>query len=300
MSQCFVGREHKSILTLLSTQSAEPIKFSYFVDEKVDDNYELNHLIINNSTFSDVGFKNTKALQCDFSFCTFIGCYFRGANFQQVKFQSCQFVDCKFEHATFIGCDFQYAEFDKCYIPYSIMKSNLPHERENINHTLCRSLSIQCLQLGAVEDYQQFLFEERKAGETHAIRKLLHSSNSYYSKYSFLEGIEGLLFYMRSKISKYLWGYGEKMGVLLRNILLVILSYALSYIPVANKIIANPISDKSFFSALYLSACTFFSGNISLVQVNSRLQLLMLSEHILGAILVGFFGAALFRQINRR
>lgn len=308
MDQYFIDRTHKKLLELAAQNPKDKIEFAYFVDEKIDhkhdrtddDATDLSHLIINNSTFSNIGFKKTKALQCDFSFCVFINCYFKWADFQQVKFQSCEFINCNFEYATFVGCDFQYAEFSGCYIPYTAIKSNLPHERENINRSLCRTLSIQCLQLGAVEDYKQFLFEERNAGEIHAIRKLFHSSTSYYKKYSLLDGLEGLLYYMRSKISKYLWGYGEKMGVLVRNIILVILAYAAVYFPSVSTIVENPVSGDRFLSAVYLSTCTFFSGNIDLQQLNSTLQMVILSEHVLGAILVGFFGAALFRQINRR
>lgn len=300
MNHYFVGREHKRLADLVAQGSKDIVEFAYFVDEKIDDQPGLGHLIINNSTFSNIGFKKAKAHQCDFSFCVFINCYFKWAELQQVKFQSCEFIGCNFEHASFIGCDFQYAEFSGCFIPYAAIKANLPHERENINRSLCRTLSIQCLQLGAVEDYKQFLFEERNAGEIHAIRKLFHSCKSYYNKYSLLDGLEGLIYFTRSKISKYLWGYGERMAVLLRNIVLIIFAYAVSYFPVANSILENPISKNRFLSALYLSTCTFFSGNIDLVNLSPTWQMVILSEHIGGAILVGFFGAALFRQINRR
>lgn len=301
MGQYFVERTHKKLTVLAARVPKDNVALAYFVDEKIDNKTALSHLVINNSTFSNIGFKGTKIHQCDFSFCVFINCYFKWAELQQVKFQSCEFIGCNFEHATFIGCDFQYAEFSGCYIPYSAIKDNLPHERENINRALCRTLSIQCLQLGAVDDYKQFLFEERHAGEIHAIRKLFHpSASSYYNKYSLLDGLEGLLYYFRSKLSKFLWGYGEKMGVLLRNIVIVILAYAVYYSPSVSTIVKSPVSGNGFISAVYLSTCTFFSGNIDLQSLNSTLQMVILSEHVLGAVLVGFFGAALFRQINRR
>lgn len=308
MDQYFIGRTYKKLEELAVQHPKDKVELAYFVDEKIDhknnnadDATDLSHLVINNSTFSNIGFKRTKVLQCDFSFCVFINCYFKWADLQQVKFQSCEFINCNFEHASFVGCDFQYAEFSGCYIPYAAIKSNLPHERENINRSLCRTLSIQCLQLGAVDDYKQFLFEERNAGEIHAIRKLFHSSStSYYNKYSFLDGIEGLLYYLRSKLSKFLWGYGERMGVLLRNIILVILAYAVYYLPSITAIVKDPISDIDFLSAVYLSTCTFFSSQVDLFQLDSTLQLVILSEHIFGAVLVSFFCAALFRQINRR
>ena len=296
MDHYFVGRTKNDLSEVVASNKVE---YAYFVDEQIDEKRTLDHLVITNSTFSNIGFKRSNISLCDFSFCVFINCYFKRAQLHQIKFQSCEFINCNFEGATFIGCDFQYAEFDGCFIPFSAMEDNLPHEKENLNGALCRALSIQCLKLGAVEDYKHYLFEERKAGEIHAIRKLFHPSGSYYSKYSFFDGIEGLLYYLRSKASKFLWGYGEKMGVLVRNIILVILGYAAAYM--FN--IQNMLQGKSkydCFAAVYLSACTFFSASIDLLQQSSLWQLLLLSEHILGAILVGFFGAALFRQINRR
>ena len=296
MDHYFVGRTKQDLSTVVA---ANKVEYAYFVDEQIDEKLDLDHFVITNSTFSNIGFKRSNISQCDFSFCVFINCYFKRAQLHQVKFQSCEFINCNFEGATFVGCDFQYAEFDGCFIPFAAMEDNLPHEKENLNGALCRALSIQCLKLGAVEDYKQYLFEERKAGEIHAIRKLFHKSNSYYSKYSFFDGVEGLLYYLRSKGSKFLWGYGEKMGVLVRNIILVILGYAAAY--AFN--IQNMLQGKTkydCFAAIYLSSCTFFSANVDVLKQSSLWQLLLLSEHILGAILVGFFGAALFRQINRR
>ena len=298
MNHYFVGRALSKLDGILPSQKVEQV---YFANEKIDTKNTLSHLLINNSTFSNMGFKQTIAEQCDFSFCVFIDCYFKRATLNQVKFQSCKFINCNFEGATFIGCDFQYAEFEGCYIPYAAMKDNLPHTRENINGALCRALSIECLNLGAIEDYKLYLFEERNAGEIHAIRKLFHPSEStYYKKYSFFDGLEGLLYFIRSKISKYLWGYGEKMSVLLRNILLVVLIYAIPYSLRIDSIVVQQISSYKYLSALYLSACTFFSADVAVLPLSTFWQMLLLSEHIVGAILVGFFGAALFRQINRR
>ena len=180
------------------------------------------------------------------------------------------------------------------------MKSNLPHGQENLCADICRNLSMQCLNLGAIEDYKAYLFEEKAAGETHAIKKLFHKSNSYYSKYSLFEGLEGLFVFLRSKISKFLWGYGEKMGALLRNIAIVILSYSCIYFYNAKYITWNSMFANNTISALYLSACSFFSVDNQCCFNSQFLQCVQLSEHIIGLILMGFFGAALFRQINRR
>lgn len=94
-------------------------------------------------------------------------------------------------------------------------------------------------------------------------------------------------------------GLWRENGDLVRNIILVVLGYAVAYaFNIQNMLQGKPQYD--YLAAMYLSACTFFSANIDLLQQSPLWQLIILSEHIVGAVLVGFFGAALFRQINRR
>lgn len=87
------------------------------------------------------------------------------------------------------------------------------------------------------------------------------------------------------------------MGVLLRNIVVIIVAYGLLYLQKTKNIIEGGTVLSKFLSSLYLSASTFFSAGNQDVPV---LQTLQLSEHVIGLVLMGFFGAALFRQINRR
>ena len=73
MDHYFIGRERKTLTDLVKQGSTNKVELAYFVDEKiddkvgekVDDKFVLTHLIINNSTFSNIGFKKTKAQQCD-------------------------------------------------------------------------------------------------------------------------------------------------------------------------------------------------------------------------------------------
>ena len=296
MQQYFVGKTEMQVSDLVAG-SNNTFKDKIFANERVDSDWNKSQLNISNSTFAKMGLRESKFTQCDLSFCVFIDCYFKKAFFDQTKFVSCIFINCNFDMATFLDCDFRYATFNGCFIPYGQMRSNLPHSQENLCADICRNLSMQCLDHGAIDDYKAYLFEEKAAGEIHAIRKLFHRKNSYYSKYNLLEGIEGLFVFLRSKISKYLWGYGEKMGVLLRNIVVIIVAYGLLYLQKTKNIIEGGTVLSKFLSSLYLSASTFFSAGNQDVPV---LQTLQLSEHVIGLVLMGFFGAALFHQINRK
>lgn len=280
--------------------SQDRIDDKIFANERADASWDKAHLRVSNSTSAKMGFRDSKFRQCDLSFCVFIDCYFKKTFFDQTKLVGCIFINCNFDMASFVSCDFRYATFNNCFIPYEQIKMNLPHGEENLCSDICKNLSAQCLKLGEIENYKAFLFEERAAGEVHSIRKLFHSNNSYYSKYSLWDGINGLFDFLRSKVSKYLWGYGEKMGALLRSIIITILIYGAFFTYQINNISSPTFSYPKWASAIYLSACNFFSVSTDFVLKTESLRIVGLSEHIIGAVLMGFFVAALFRQINRR
>lgn len=299
MDQYFSGRTHIRT-SYLCESDPTLIENKVFSNERVDDKWKKSHLRINNSTFAKMGFKGSVFTQCDLKFCTFIDCYFRQAMFTLVDFTSCVFINCSFDKAEFNGCDFKYASFTNCFIPYSEMKKNLP-VWGNVCSELCRNLSLQCLALGSVQNYRDYLFEERASDEKHAFRKLFHSSSDpHYQSYNFLDGLTGLLTFIRSRLSRFIWGYGEQICAVIRSMLLVIFLFACIFYICRDQIIFEGCSYTAFLSAFYLSACNFFSFVGSGVFQTAPLQLLGLSEYILGVILIGFLVAALFRQINKR
>lgn len=280
------------------------IKDYIFSNEKLDDNGKIQDSTIKNSTFSEIGLKNSKISQCDFSFCVFIDCYFKNTEIKRVNFTGCKFINCIFSGSklTFENCDFKYAIFENCYIPYDKMKENLPPEEENLRSALCRNLSIQCSLQGDYDNYKLYLFEDRKAGEVHEIRKLFHKTGSYYDKkFNFLEGIAGLFNFLRSKISKHLWGYGERMTTLVRNIILIIALFGILYFTIPNCIqIENHTTSISFPNAIFLSITSFFNVSSNVLFLGCWGKVLWITENVFGVILIGFFITALFKRINRK
>ena len=156
----------------------------------------------------------------------------------------------------------------------------------------------ECQRKGYAEKIIKYTLELAKEMGYSSV--LITGNPDYYKKYGFFDGIDGLLSFIRSKISKFLWGYGEKMGVLLRNMLLIIVLYATAYFFHSEQILKVGISKYPVISALFYSACTFFSMNVEIGTLSAEWKVITLSEHILGTVLVSLFAAALFRQINRR
>lgn len=301
MEQYFGGHSTEKLYAL-TDQNSDNVEMEnkLFINERIDDKWNKTHLKIHNSTFAKIGFRKSKFKLCDLSFCVFIDCYFKRASFEQINFISCIFINCNFDMARFSNCDFRYATFENCYIPFSQMYSNLPHGQENLCADICKNLSMQCLKQGMVEDYKAYLFEERASGEIHSWKKMFHENDSYYARYNFFDGLKGMGECARSKASKFVWGYGERMSVLLRNMLIAVSAYAAVYFLSWDNIIWDSLSSNRIISALYFSACNFFSVSTETAMKTQMLQFIGLSEHIIGLIFMGFFGAALFRQINRR
>lgn len=300
MQQYFEGKSKKNIKQVVSakTQSTNLgrvyLKDILFVNERID-TYKIDSCVILHSTFANMGFKNTSFIRNDFSHCTFIDCYFKSSSIIQNNFTGCRFINCTFDGPLLVisDCVFKYATFDGCYIPFEIMKSNLPENEENLCADLCRNLSLQCLALGEISDYSKYYFKQRHAEETHEIRKLIHVSGSYYDKkYNFFEGIAGLFNFLRSKMSRYLWGYGEKISPLLLNILIIIALYSLIYF-----FVLTPIG---YDMAISVSICSFFNIS-SFAQFDyEKINALIISEGIVGLLFTGLLVTAIFRRINRR
>lgn len=55
MNQYFIGRTSKNLADLIKSNYKDATTYAYFVDEKIDEKQRLNHLVINNSTFSNIG-----------------------------------------------------------------------------------------------------------------------------------------------------------------------------------------------------------------------------------------------------
>ena len=272
-------------------------------NKKINDvRFSLNGLSILNSTFAKMGFRETGFAHLNLSYTVFIDCYFRNAKFENVDFTGCTFINCNFEGVTLISCNFMYAKFENCYIEFEKMKPNLP-SHHNLRWKLCINLSIESLKSGQDEDYRKYFYAEKEASEQHNIHKLLYKSDKYYEKYSVIEGIIGFLKFIQSKANKYLWGYGERLDILIRNILGVILGFGILYYlsgPVFKENGFHIQKEIGFWDSLYVSACNFFTITSDYTTSRPGMRLLTAVEGFIGIILMGFFIAALFRYINRR
>lgn len=296
MEQYFIGKSQQKFESISKENITQEI---YFANERFNKKTYSN-LLINYCTFSGMGFKACKFKQIDFSHCTFINCHFSWAQFEDVNFVDCRFINCNFGDITLIACDFRYAKFDGCYIQYRHLKPNLP-AHPNQRRELTRNLAIECLNMGDADEYRFYYFEERKASEEHFWKTFIREEEWYKNKYGNWEAISGLAKLFRSKISKYLWGYGESVSSLLAFIGIIILMFSLLYYNLTSSFIKNSvIVSLNYAESLSFSISNFFSISTDFISNDKLCLTLSIAEHVIGLVLTGFLVAALFRSINRR
>lgn len=295
MQQYFEGRE------LSKSDIIEPqieVESKIFANERKDSKWATNHTIIHYSTFAKMGFLKSSFKNDDLRFNVFIDCYFKRALFEDVNFTGSIFINCNFDEATIVNCIFEYCKFEGCIIEYKYLKESLSN-RANLRWEICKNMSLECLKLGNEIDYRKYFFEEKKASEEYYFKKFWHKGKEqYYFKYNWVDQITGLGNFLLSKINKLLWGYGEKLSVLIFNMVLVIVIFTIVYYTKVTVIEDGSTMTVPF--ALYMSLCNFFTVTCDYTSVELNYKMYSVIEGGIGITLMGFFVAALFRYINKR
>jgi hypothetical protein len=273
-----------------------------FYNERKPKDYEITGLKINQSTFLNLGLKISNINNCDLSHCVFVDCYFKYSKMINVNFTNCKFINCNFEDVNLISCTFDYASFQECCIDYDKIKASLP-KSSNLKWRLCTNMAIESLRLGNDVQFRRFFFAEKEASEEHYLSMFKKDDKYYKNHYSSWQSFQGLLKFFSSKLSKYLWGYGEKISYLVLNMALVITAFAITYYFSGNifKINGSPeLVNLSVIDCFYVSICNFVTITSDITTSNHYVRNLTAIEGFFGVILMGFFVAALFRFINRR
>ena len=173
-------------------------------------------------TFVDASFKGTTLQDCQFLHCTFLGCYFRRATLKNCTFTGCRFYDCQFPYIRLHSCDFRYSQFKSCQVPFSEMEDSLPHP-PNLREQLCRNLATQSAAIGLSNETRRYRRLEVAAREEHLWKGVTSESDWYKSHFPIQRKVRALFSLFLSKLNGWLWGYGESLAVLLRNLMLAVL-----------------------------------------------------------------------------
>ena len=265
-----------------------------FSDARLDDK-EIGDVNYRHCTFVDASFKGATLQDCQFLHCTFLGCYFRRTTLKNCTFTGCRFYDCQFPYVSLHTCDFKYSLFKSCQVLFSEMEHSLP-SAPNLREQLCRNLAIQSADLGLSDETRRYRRLEVEAREEHLWNGITGESEWYIAHFTgrrFRAGCQWML----SKMNCWLWGYGERLIVLLRNLLLVVVVvFPFLYWLLAD-LTRNDGASLDLWDYLYFSAVNALPvGVSSTISASGWIGYsLVVVEAIFGSVTLALFAAYVFR-----
>lgn len=253
-------------------------------------------------TFANVSFKEVKISQVHFLNCVFLACYFRKTDFEETSFAGCKFVDCDFPKVAVRGCDFRYCKFSGCFLTYAEIRHSLPQE-PNLREDLARNLSVEATARGFPSEARLFRMCAIRSKEEHLEAAFKGESDWYRQHFDILRRIGAFFGFSFSVLNRYLWGYGEKAFVLVRNfLLLAFLVFPLMFHFVRDSL-RGPSGDAVTTAGLvYYSLQNILPGraDFGVRATDQHAQAIAGVESVIGVIMFSLFASYLFRWILRR
>ncbi|BCN32012.1 pentapeptide repeat-containing protein [Anaeromicropila herbilytica] len=293
MYQYYIGKEEKTFEEIYKSIDNNNLIFSNDSFEPQNANATLN---FNRCTFSMVSFHNIEFDISNFSFCVFIGCYFKSSKFSRINFKNCTFIDCGFYDTMFENFEFFYSEWNNSYIKFENIKNSIPSEY-NYRKKFCKTMAINCIKAGNMDEYKKYFFESMRAKELNYKAIILREEKYYKDNYSNFDSIRYSVKFMFSKISGLVWGYGERISNVIYSIIVVLLIYAGIYY--CTNDITN-VKNINLESSIYLSIASFFNINIGYNFNSINLKVISITEYVFGLVFIGMVVTYLFRYIDSR
>ena len=273
-----------------------------FVSERLDGE-SLSNGRFQHCTFVNLSFKDATLNAFKFLNCVFINCYFRRTTLKNCTIIGCKFTDCDFPKIGLVACDLRYIRFHGCVPPFENMRSALPDE-PNLRSDICRNLAIESSKLGLRGDARLYRTEEMVARENHLIKAVLGESDWYVKHYPGFSRVRALFRLARSRLNRYLLGYGESLFVLLRNSSIA----AFAIFPFVYYIFRSGFGHQNGDSSVSLGDCILFSistmfpiPNLSDVFTTRwDTHVIATTEAICGVIVLALSAAYVFRWSLRQ
>lgn len=161
------------------------------VEQTQIDKATLRNVNLRWAVFRDVGFKNAKFTNCNFSQATLSECYLRHARFEKCDLVNAHFDSCEFSQAMIVESRVDFANFKNCEIGLDniqFRKDSTPQAMVRV----CRSLKLNAMSMGNFADAGELTYLE-KTFERRALK-----GRGEWEQWAV------------SVLQNWLWGYGEK------------------------------------------------------------------------------------------
>ena len=272
-----------------------------FAAERLDGK-KINSPNYQHCTFANLSFKEAELSHGTFEYCIFIDCYFRRTELRNSRFVGCQFHDCNFNHVKLKSCDFRYSTFHGCQISFDEIKYCFPRE-PNLCEQLARNLSIESTQLGLAQEAKNFRRAQIKAHEDHLYSAFSGANSWYKEHFDFLRRTKALAQLTASLLNRWLWGYGDRAGVLVFNFaVLSLLFFPLLFFFVRDHFLGQLDRQITFLDTVLFSLENVIPAGIEskLYAASITTQLLAGLESVCAVLLVALFATYIFRwSVNR-
>ena len=191
-------------------------------------------------TFANISFKQALVQDTKFLDCVFIGCYFRRAEITSSRFIGCKFVDCNFSHIAIKSCDFKHSSFRRCQLPFSEILHCMPSE-PNLREELARNLYLASSELGLSGDARRYRMEEIGAREANYWSAVVGRSRWYREHFDSFARVKVFFLLALSLLNRWLWGYGERAWILVRNLAAVaFVAFPLAFYVMRDGLVKRP------------------------------------------------------------
>lgn len=177
------------------------------------------------------------------------------------------------------------------------MRYSLPQE-PNIREELSRNLALESSHLGLGTESRAYRLEEIRAREEHLLGAIFGRSQWYRDHYDFVGRAQALANWAFSLLNRWFWGYGEKAGVLVRNLFLVsLVIFPVLFFLVKGELHRSDNGEITVLDLLFFSMGNVVPGEIAsgVVAVGIAARLLAILESVIGVVALGLFASYIFR-----
>lgn len=157
--------------------------------------------------------------------------------------------------------------------------------------------------LGFTKEARNYRLQSIKAQESHLWAAVRSASSWYQNHYLGIRRWGALISLLASKANGLLWGYGERLGILLRNLVLLTLVFFPVFLWVfRDGLYIQGQSNVGIGDIMWLSIRTILPGASPsyAVAISNVTKVILTAEIFSGIVIASLFVAFLFRAILRR
>lgn len=182
-------------------------------------------------------------------------------------------------------------------MPFSEFRHSFPSE-PNLREELARNLALESSRLGLSSEARQFRMTEIQAGEAHLLAAIWGESTWYREHFDGFARVKAATQLSLSFGNRWLWGYGERAWVLVRNLLF----FGLFFFPFLLFLLRDGLAHSlrkeiGFEDVLYFSLQNILPGGIQsgVTAVGLAARIVSGLESVLGVVAIALFASYVFR-----